>query len=501
MTAMQIVHWSVNCSGVCGVLRNIPGADASACVLVTGCVLLAAVLIRALFRAIRHGGFGPAGKRPKFFSNTDALTGLPNRNGIKARIGEWFCACRRNGRGGGVFFLDVDNFSSVNNTFGHDAGDRFLCETAARLRRLSGRHSIVGRVGGDEFALFVSEVNRPEQLENFARKITESFQEPYRINGIEIRLTCSVGALLFRPGEEKKENAFDEIIVRGEFVLREAKTGKKGGYALFNNAFGGLIDRQLRQESALKHSLEKDELMCCFQPQYSCEKDAVVGFESLARWKNAEFGMVPPDRFIPMAEKSGFIKEIGRFMVERTFRFAKDIEGRGACVSFNASPVELMQADFTDFITGCFETHGLAPGSVAIEITESCLIESFDEVIRKLKILRERGIRVYLDDFGTGFSSLTYLKNLPIDAVKIDKSFVDEIVTDDVEKDIVEMIIRLARRLNLEVIAEGAETEEQVACVRESGCDVIQGYYISRPVPRDDAVRLLERFTREKKKA
>lgn len=473
--------------------------DPSHRVLLLGCVLLAVAAAALVLLLIQSSKLRRKSrelrirneKQKNYFTDVDSLTGLPNRNGIRRVMPGWIDLCRRNGRDGGAFFLDVDNFRSVNNAFGHDAGDKFLCETAGRLKRIAGERNIVGRIGGDEFALFISDVNRVEQLEGFAKKIADSFREPYLINGIVIQLTCSVGAILFRYRETKRENEFDELINRGEFVLKEAKTNKKTSYTLFNNTFGGLIDRQLQLENALKYSIENDELTCYLQPQYSCGKKAIVGFESLARWKSARFGMIPPSQFIPMAEKSGFIKELGRFVVETTFRFAKSVEGRGICISFNTSPIELLQANFTDYIIGRFDHYGLAPGSVAIEITESCLIESFDEVIGKLGILREHGIQVYLDDFGTGFSSLTYLKNLPINSVKIDKSFINEIVTDDVEKDIVNMIIRLARRLSLEVIAEGVESKEQIDCVLKSGCDIIQGYYISRPVPQDDAMPLL----------
>lgn len=474
--------------------------DPSYHVLVIGFVLIAAAAVALVLILLQFSKLRKEGrelrirneKQKNYFSDVDALTGLPNRNGVKRMMSDWVDLCRRNGKDGGAFFLDVDNFRSVNNTFGHDAGDKFLCETSLRLRRVAGKRNIVGRIGGDEFALFISDVNRVEQLEGFAKKIADSFREPYLINGIVIQLTCSVGAILFRYREAKRKNEFDEIINRGEFVLKEAKTSKRGSYALFNNTFGGLIDRQLQLESALKYSIESDELTCYLQPQYNTREKAIVGFESLARWKSARFGMIPPSQFIPMAEKSGFIKELGRFVVEKTFYFAKSVEGRGVRVSFNTSPIELLQANFTDYIISRFDYYGLAPDSVAIEITESCLIESFDEVIRKLKILSGHGIQVYLDDFGTGFSSLTYLKNLPINSVKIDKSFIDEIVTDHVEKDIVDMIILLARRLNLEVIAEGVETKEQLECISESGCDIIQGYYISRPVPQGDAMPLLE---------
>ena len=430
-------------------------------------------------------------EQKNYFSFLDALTNLPNRKGVKKQFASWVEGCRRECQNGGALFLDIDNLRSVNNTFGHDCGDRFLCETASRLKRAVGSRDLIGRIGSDEFAILVHGVDTESDLEFLTKKILKVFHEPYLINGIVIQLTCSIGALLFRYQGAEHEVLFDDVLGRGEFVLNEAKATRKGSYVIFNDDYGNLIDRQLRLDRALKFSIDNDELLCYFQPQYDCTGQKVVGFETLCRWKSVEFGMVSPLQFIPMAEKSGFIKELSRFVIEKTFAFAKSMEGRGLTVSFNASPMELIQANFADYIISRFDYYGLEPKSVAVEITESSLIESFEKVVKKLQILGRHGIKIYLDDFGTGFSSLTYLKNLPIDLVKIDKSFIDEIVTNDVEKDIVRMIIRLVRRLNLGVIAEGVETEDQLRCVSEAGCSTVQGYYISRPVPQEEVPPLL----------
>ncbi|MBW7571799.1 bifunctional diguanylate cyclase/phosphodiesterase [Caproiciproducens faecalis] len=427
-----------------------------------------------------------------YYTYTDPLTNLPNRKGIEKNISEWIKFSRANGKNGAAFFLDIDNFQSVNNTFGIEIGDSFLASAAARLASVEGENIMLGRIGGDEFVLLISNVNTSEELEKYAKDILNLFKEPFLIHGNVIQLSCSVGAILFNYRENMKNNGFDEIINRGEFVLHEAKSKSKGSYALFNDDFGITIDRQHQMERELKLSIHNNELCCYFQPQYDYEKKSIVGFESLARWHSAKFGMVSPVTFISMAENTGFIKELGRFVVDQTFAFAKTIQGRGIRVSFNASPVELLQADYVNYVIERFCYYGLTPGSVAIEVTESSLIESFDEVIKKFKILSGYGIYVYLDDFGTGFSSLTYLKNLPIHSVKIDKSFIDEVVTDRVGRDIVDMIVRLAKRLNLEVIAEGVETQAQIECIYDCGCRMIQGYFISPPVPWERALSLLD---------
>lgn len=435
----------------------------------------------------------------KYFTFFDPLTNLPNRKGIIREFDGWVEKCRKDCRSGGALFLDVDNLKSMNNTFGHDAGDKLLCESAARLKKTVGSQDLVGRTGSDEFIILVHAVNTEESLELFVKKIVRLFREPYLINGIVIQLSCSAGALLFDYRQDKrKAQMFEDILGRGEFVLNKAKQTRKGSYILFNEDYGNLIDRQLRLERALKFSIENDELTCYFQPQYDCLTKTITGFETLVRWKSAEFGMISPVQFIPMAEKSGFIKEIGRHVIESAFSFAKSMEGRKLTVSFNASPMELLEANYADYVIGRFQSYGLAPNSIAIEVTESSLIESFEKVTKKLQMLKRHGILVYLDDFGTGFSSLTYLKNLPINAVKIDKSFIDEIVTKDVEKDIVRMIIKLACRLNLEVIAEGVETEDQILCVSKAGCRLVQGYYISRPIPREEIPALFAEMEKQR---
>ncbi len=427
-----------------------------------------------------------------YYTYTDPLTNLPNRKGVKKNIYEWIRLCRAECKNGAAFFLDIDNFQSVNNTFGNDIGDSFLASAAARLASVEGENTLVGRIGGDEFTLLISNVNTSEELESYAKNILHLFKEPFLIHDNVIQLTCSIGAILFNYREIIEYDRFDEIINRGEFVLHEAKSASKGSYALFNDEFGITIDRQHQMQRELKLSIHNGELCCYFQPQYDYEKKAIVGFESLARWNSAKFGMVSPVTFIAIAENTGFIKELGRFVVDRTFAFAQGVQGRGLSVSFNTSPVELLQADYVDYVLERFCYYGLTPGSVAIEVTESTLIESFDAVIKKLEILSGHGISVYLDDFGTGLSSLTYLKNLPIHSVKIDKSFIDEVVTDRVGRDIVDMIVRLAKRLNLEVIAEGVETQAQIDCIYNCGCRMIQGYFISPPVPWEKAIALLD---------
>ena len=438
-------------------------------------------------------------EQKRYFTYYDALTNLPNRKGVVKQFDCWIEKCRKGCLSGGALFVDIDHLKSVNNTFGYDAGDKLLCESAARLKRAVGSQNIISRIGSDEFFVLVHGINTEESLQALAKKIIRIFREPYLINGIVIQLSCSVGAMMFPfQGKEQRAQQFEDILRRGEFVLNKAKQTRRGSYLLFNENYSNLIDRQLQLERSLKFCIERNELICYFQPQFDCRTQTIMGFETLARWKSEEFGMISPVQFIPMAEKSGFIKEIGHSVIDSAFSFAKSMQDRGVVVSFNASPVELLEANYADYVISRFQYYGLKANSVAVEVTESSLISSFEKVTKKLQMLKRHGILIYLDDFGTGFSSLTSLKNLPINAVKIDKSFIDEIVTKEVEKDIVHMIIMLADRLNLEVIAEGVETADQIRCVSQAGCHLVQGYFISRPVPEEEIPPLFADIEKQK---
>lgn len=422
---------------------------------------------------------------------TDTLTKLPNRSAMKQKIAAWMDCCRQQKHNGGAFFLDLDNFQSVNNTFGHNIGDLVLEECSTRLASYVGKDDIIGRIGGDEFALLIHPIHTQDELEQFANKLLDVFTKPFLVHGIIVQLNCSIGTMLFNWTEEKAQKDYDKIINQTEFVLTQAKNTNKGGYCVFNNLIGEQEDRQVKMRNSLKNAIANDEMLVYFQAQYDIHEKKIIGFEALIRWDSKQFGMVSPVQFISLAEKTGYIKEIGRFVIDKTFAFAKEYEDTDFCISFNCSAMELLQADYIDYIKERFDYYNLRWHSVAIEITESCLIESFDEVTQKLNDLCDYGLLVYLDDFGTGYSSLTYLKNLPIDAVKIDKSFIDEISTNTTEKDIVGMIVGLAGKLHLRVIAEGVEIENQLEDLQQCGCTVIQGFYISRPIPKSEVPNLL----------
>ncbi|MGE5677547.1 MAG: putative bifunctional diguanylate cyclase/phosphodiesterase, partial [Pseudomonadota bacterium] len=244
-------------------------------------------------------------------------------------------------------------------------------------------------------------------------------------------------------------------------------------------------------EKDLKEAFENKEFELHYQPQVCTGNKTVTGFEALLRWNSPKYGQVSPSVFIPVAEETGLINDIGKLVIDYSFAFAKSLQGQGLCVSCNVSPVQLIQSDFVDAVIGMYDKYGLKKGEVAIEITENILVESFEDTNDKLRRLREKGILIYLDDFGTGYSSLTYLKNLPIDIVKIDKLFIDDITIEGSEKSLVKSILSLAHDIGLKVVAEGVENEYQRECLAQCECDFVQGYLIGKPVPERLALMYL----------
>lgn len=426
--------------------------------------------------------------------STDELTGLPNRNSMLRVIEQYTKGAPPSGAESVGYYIDISDFQVINNTFGTHIGDRVLIDTAQYLTSVAGSDGFVGRISGDNFFVFFPSFRPEEDVCKFADKIIELFDSPFTINGNSFWIKCSIGIINFTKDNKAVQIPAEEFLARCELTITRNKGLVENQYFIYDESVVKSIEEEFAMTYDLKQSILKNELILYYQPQYNCLTNRIIGYESLIRWKSPKYGMVVPSRFIRLAEQSGFIVNIGRFVIDQSFKFAKSMSGKGICVSCNCSAIEVLQTEFVDYVIGKFNEYELEPHSVAIEITESVLIESFASVVQKLKKLRKAGIKIYLDDFGTGYSSLNYLKNLPIHDVKIDKSFVDNITSDQSERDIIETIVKLAERLGLTVVAEGIESKDQVECLLKCGCSLIQGYYISRPVPEKEAQELLNEF-------
>lgn len=413
----------------------------------------------------------------------DYLTGLPNRVFIVNELANKLCESSTGKCSGAVFFIDMDNFKFINDTFGHFCGDRVLIEISHRLKSLKYGGMVISRIGGDEFIIIQDDCIDESEIKELAQNILSLFINPVNIDRNSFNVSCSIGIALY----PKHGSTADEILKNADMAMYKAKGSGKNGYILYDSSMGAELTDRIEMEKQLRRASENGEFELYYQPNYDVMKGSISGFEALIRWNSPVYGMVLPGRFISIAEEMGLINKIGKWVIDRSFAFARTLQGKDICVSCNVSPVQLIQSGFVEDAIEAFDKYGLKEGSVALEITESSLVESFKETIEKLGRLRDKGILIYLDDFGTGYSSLTYMNKLPIDVVKIDKSFVDGITSDSVDTRIVKAVISLAHEIGLKVVAEGVETSEQLQYLTEYKCNHIQGYLISRPVPEHQA--------------
>jgi diguanylate cyclase (GGDEF)-like protein/PAS domain S-box-containing protein len=415
----------------------------------------------------------------------DSLTGLPNRAYIMNELQERLDPCAAGS--GSAFFIDVDNFKVINDTHGHSFGDRMLVEIARRLDALTSQHLTPSRLGGDEFLVLSANTAGNAEVLELGDIILALFKEAVSIDNVSFHITCSIGVAVYpRDGQ-----TVEEILKHADLAMYKAKSLGRDKYVLYDSSMIAELSQRTELENHLREAYKNREFLLHYQPQVAAESGRIVGIEALIRWNSTSYGLVFPGKFIPVAEEMGLINEIGKWVIESSFAFARSLMHKEICVSCNVSSVQLKQSSFVEDVIEVFDRLGLQKGSVALEITESCLVESFDDTYAKLAKLRARGIMIYLDDFGTGYSSLNYMKSLPIDVLKIDKSFINNITADGIEKQIVKTIVSLAREIGLKVVAEGVETKEQQAYLTDCGCHVIQGYLFSRPVPEAEILGLM----------
>lgn len=421
----------------------------------------------------------------------DSVTDLPNRVMLREEVTKEIEKSQKYGSKFALFFMDLDNFKVVNDSYGHMVGDKLLLEVAERLKEIQDENMMAFRLGGDEFNILIKDVVDKEEVEMYSEAILKAIQEPVFIDGNMFRVTHSGGIVLY------PENGltFDELLKNADTAMYKSKEAGKCIYTFYNSHMGDNALEKVVMQADLHKALENEEFMLYYQPIIDTSEGIIRGFESLIRWSHPENGIIPPGKFISAAEENGTIIQIGEWVITNACKYAKSIYDQGFTdlfVSVNVSAVHLIQKDFTDFVLSVLEDTGLPAELLLIEITESILMESIDFVIENLNKLKENNVKIALDDFGCGYSSLTYLRKLPINIVKIDKSFIDDIKSEDDLKSMAGTIVLLAKQLGLSVIGEGVEIEEQLGYLKKHGCDMFQGYLASRPVPEAEANKLLE---------
>lgn len=418
-------------------------------------------------------------------ANFDALTGLPNRFLFKDRLERALIHARRERQTIAVLFLDLDRFKTVNDTLGHSLGDRLLVEAAGRLARCIGENDSLARLGGDEFVILVSEETSINAVVHTARRILASFAQPFSLDEREVLVGTSIGIAIF----PQDGNDSEELLRNADTAMYATKERGRGSYYFFDQSMNRRLKERARTESDLWRAVRDNEFELWYQPQLDLNDGRVCGVEALLRWRHPDRGVVGPAQFVPLAEELGLIEMIGSHALEMACRqYALWLDQGLALdrVAVNVSPREFRQEDYVTRVHDVLKEFGMPPLRLTLEITENLLIQDTDMVRERLQRLKEAGVSFSIDDFGIGYSSLAYLQKLPIDTLKIDGSFIRGVASSKESAAIVSAILDMATRLDIGVIAEGVETDEQLAFLRECGCPQIQGYIYSRPLHADE---------------
>lgn len=424
----------------------------------------------------------------------DSLTQLPNRRLLQERLMQSMSLSARSGKHGALLFIDLDNFKALNDTHGHDVGDLLLKEVATRLTRNVRKVDTVARLGGDEFvvaleSLSANATEAVNQADQVAETIRFELSQPYQLNGNEHHSSPSIGVSPFRG----HQNNLDAILKQADLAMYQAKARGRNRVCFFDPAMQAVLETRTALEIDLRASIRQSQLVLYYQMQVD-ELGHIHGAEVLLRWLHPERGMVSPATFIPIAEETGIILQIGDWVIEQACRQLKaweiDPQMRHIELAVNVSPRQLGQPYFVEQIKDAIEQTGIRASQLKLELTESFILNDMEDAIEKMQELRQIGIRFAMDDFGTGYSSLSYLKRLPLEQLKIDQSFVRDIACDKNSSVMVRTIINIANNFDMEVIAEGVETDEQLAFLRQFGCSQFQGYLFGKPVPLQEFERL-----------
>lgn len=433
-----------------------------------------------------------AEERIEFLAHHDALTGLPNRILLRDRFAHALAVAARSQSRVALLFLDLDNFKRVNDTLGHAAGDQLLLEAVTRLSRCMRESDTICRQGGDEFIVLLNDIPCLETVERIAGDILSHLAEPVEICGHMLNTSCSIGVAIF----PEDGNDIDSLLQKADTAMYSAKDSGRNAYRFFDAQMNRQAHEHLLLQNRLHQALSRDEFSLHYQPQLEIDSGEVVGVEALLRWQSPELGEVAPARFIPVAEDSGLIVPIGAWVLEEACRQAQVWRLAGwpeLSMSVNLSALQFRRPGLIETVAGALDRSGLPPHLLELELTESILLQDVEKNLELVRRLKALGVRLSIDDFGTGYSSLSYLKRFAVDRLKIDRAFVRDINLDPDDAAIVRAVIQLARSLRLGIIAEGVETQEQLAFLRDEGCPEVQGFLYSRPL----APAQIEIFLRE----
>ena len=424
--------------------------------------------------------------RSQYLAYHDSLTGLGNRLLFKEQLEEALTDDSVASHPLAVLFLDLDGFKAVNDTLGHSIGDLLLKSVAAKLRDILPRTDRIARLGGDEFAILQISAAQPGSSIALAKKIIEVVGQPNSIDGHDVTVGASVGIAVARPGDMNTDN----FLKSADLAMYSAKSDGRGTYRMFDPEMDAIVQARRLLERDMRTALAQDGFRLFYQPLVNLQTKKVTAFEALMRWQHPERGMVPPSDFIPVAEEMGLIVQLGEWALRQACAEATEWPD-GICVSVNLSPLQFAKGNLVSSVMSALASAGLPASRLELEITESVLLEKSERNITILNQLRGLGVRISMDDFGTGYSSIGYLRSFPFDKIKIDQSFVRDLLVDEGSLAIVRAIAGLGVSFGMITTAEGVETEEQMRCLNLEGCIEVQGYLYSRPVPANEIVGVL----------
>ena len=459
--------------------------DSLTILLVNGVVVwfMAYDMQRALARLhVQIARFRESEKNLTHLAQHDALTRLPNRVLGSELVEQAIAQSTRHQQLVALLFVDLDNFKDVNDSVGHSAGDEFLKQVALRLRDAVRHADIVCRQGGDEFLIGVTDVADTQGIAQVATQVLQRMQAPFHLRGLEILATCSIGIAVY----PKDGATFEALLRHADLAMYQAKESGRNAYRFFDEEINTSIRENLHLISSLRQALTQNELVLHYQPVFDLSDNRLVGAEALVRWQNPKLGLVSPGLFIPAAEKSGLIVDIGQWVLQDACRQMQTWREAGApalMVAVNLSAVQFRRGDVELVIERALRESGLDPTQLELEMTESTLIQDTEKFMQALQRIKAMGIRLSIDDFGTGYSNLSYLQRFAVDKLKIDQSFVRRLLNGEKDVAMVSAIIHLARSLNLTVTAEGVENDETRAALQRMGCDQAQGYWFAKPMP------------------
>ena len=421
----------------------------------------------------------------------DPLTSIPNRSYFKERLVQSLSDVQQHGKQLALYYIDLDNFKYVNDTFGHNAGDKLLVDVAAKLQETLRDEDMLARLGGDEFALIHIDSDIHEAIDTVANRIISTLSEPFNITGHEIRVRASIGVSVF-PDDSRDA---DQLIQNADVAMYDAKRKGSSGYQIFTNELHERNGWRLLMENKMVYAIERDEFDIYYQPQFDIANNRLVGSEALIRWNDPEGGLLSPEDFIPVAEESGLIIDIGQWVFRRVCAQLRDCIDSGVTplrVAVNLSAEQFDDSTLVMVIQDALEQYNVPVDLIELEITESTLMKDSEHAAQILQELSAFGLHISIDDFGTGYSSLAYLKKFPVDKLKIDRLFISELPDNEDDALLTETMINLARNLGIDVLAEGAETKEQIEFLRQKNCQYAQGYYYSKPLPFNEFLAFIE---------